>query len=165
MHFPGLSHSGSSSRVLHKGTDLVGSELFALPRSEQLRWPGARRVHVPRWAMHLITFLVPFPWFSGCTERVLSQVCHVSPLFSWSLTATLLADVKHPGSQEDLVSNWESTHSLVEDVISGAKIAPRLPVLTVAHLPLAGGGASPQLASSPLVFTQSFVLWAGPAVP
>ena len=37
VHFTGLSHSGSGSRVLHKGTDLVGSELFALPRSEQLR--------------------------------------------------------------------------------------------------------------------------------
>ena len=27
---------------------------------------------------------------------------------------TLLADVNHPGSQEDVVSNWESAHSLVE---------------------------------------------------
>ena len=76
----------------------------------------------------------------------------------------LISDCNPPGRcqasrfQEDLVSNWESTHSLVEDVISGAKIAPRLLVLTVAHLPLVGGGASLQLASSPLVFTQSFVL-------
>ena len=37
MHFPGLSHSGSGSRVLHKGTDLVGPAFCALPRSEQLR--------------------------------------------------------------------------------------------------------------------------------
>ena len=28
---------------------------------------------------------------------------------------TLLTDVNHPGSQEDMVSNWEPAHSLVED--------------------------------------------------
>ena len=37
MHFPGLSCSGSGTRVLHKGTDLVGPVFCALPRSEQLR--------------------------------------------------------------------------------------------------------------------------------
>ena len=45
MHFPGLSCSGSASRVLHKGTDLVGPAFCAFPRSEQLRWPGAWRAH------------------------------------------------------------------------------------------------------------------------
>ena len=40
-----LSLSGSGSRVLHKGTDLVGPAFCALPRSEQLRRPGAWRVH------------------------------------------------------------------------------------------------------------------------
>ena len=45
-------------------------------------------------------------------------------------------DVNHSGSQEDLVSNWEPAHSLVEDAISGAEIAPRLPALAVTHLPL-----------------------------
>ena len=43
-------------------------------------------------------------------------------------------DVNHPGSQEDLVSNWEP-HSLVGDTISGAKFAPFLPALAVARLP------------------------------
>ena len=37
VHFPGLSHSGSGSQVLHKGVDSVGPVLCALPRSEQLR--------------------------------------------------------------------------------------------------------------------------------
>ena len=49
---------------------------------------------------------------------------------------TLLADVHHPGSQEDLVSNWEPTHSLVKDAISGAEVAPCLPALAVACLTL-----------------------------
>ena len=40
LPFPGLC-SRSGSRVLHKGTDLVGRAFCALPRSEQLRRPGA----------------------------------------------------------------------------------------------------------------------------
>ena len=47
VHFPGLSRSGSGSRVLHKGTDSVGPAFCALPRSEQLRRPGAWRAHTP----------------------------------------------------------------------------------------------------------------------
>ena len=49
---------------------------------------------------------------------------------------TLLADVNHPGSQEDLVSNWEPVHSLVEDAVSGAEIAPCFLALAVTRLPL-----------------------------
>ncbi|XP_070221759.1 rab proteins geranylgeranyltransferase component A 1 isoform X2 [Bos mutus] len=48
-------------------------------------------------------------------------------------------DIKSPGTQEDLgatVSNWEPAHSLVEDAVSGAKIAACLPALAVARLPL-----------------------------
>ena len=41
------------------------------------------------------------------------------------MVATLLVDVKHPGSQEDLVRNWEPACSLVEDAISRAEFAPR----------------------------------------
>ena len=37
MHLPGLSHSGSGFRVLHKGTDSVGPAFCALPRSEKFR--------------------------------------------------------------------------------------------------------------------------------
>ena len=49
---------------------------------------------------------------------------------------TLLAGVNHPGSQEDLVSNWEPAHSLMEDAVSGAKIVPFLLSLAVTSLPL-----------------------------
>ena len=52
--------------------------------------------------------------------------------------ATLLADVNHPGSQEDMVSFWEPAHSLVEDALSGAAIAvsPCLVALAFRSLPL-----------------------------
>ena len=53
----------------------------------------------------------------------------------WSQAATLLADVNSPGSQEDMVSNWEPAHSLLEDAISGAKIAPPPPAIRLWLLP------------------------------
>ena len=74
---------------------------------------------------------------------------------------TLLVDVNHPGSQEDLVSNWEPSHCLVEEAVSGAKIAPCLLALAVAHLTLClrqGEGSYKQPVSSPLEFTQFFLL-------
>ena len=37
VHFPGLSHSGSGSWVLHRGADSVGPAFCALPMSEELR--------------------------------------------------------------------------------------------------------------------------------
>ena len=41
LHFPVLSCAGSDSQILHKDTDSVGCACCALPRSEQLRQPGA----------------------------------------------------------------------------------------------------------------------------
>ena len=37
MHIPGLSCSGSGTRVVLRGADLVGPAFCALPRSKQLR--------------------------------------------------------------------------------------------------------------------------------
>ena len=80
--------------------------------------------------------------FPGCTGRALSQVCRMSPLKSSSQAVNLLVDVKHPGSQEDVVSIWEPAHSLVEDAISGGEIAaaPCLLALAPASLPLGREG-------------------------
>ena len=116
----------------------------------------------PGGAVRLITSPISTAQFPGCAVGALSQVCRVSPLGSWSLAATLLVDVNCPGSQEDLVSNWGPAHSLVEDAISWAEIAPHWLWLSPACLSASGAGwASPQLAISPLVFAQSFVLWVG----
>ena len=113
VHFPGLSCLGSGSRVLHKGTDSVGCAFCALPRFEQLRQPGAWRVHCPRWAVRLSH--LPGP------SRLASQVRHehhsgVPCVSSGDLISgcDLLGDVNCPRSQEDVVSNWEPSHSLVE---------------------------------------------------
>ena len=133
VHFPGLSCSDSGSQVLHKGTDSVGPAFCALPRSKQLRPPDQvlGKCTLPLGGTY---YHLPSPSPSA------SWVCRVSPLGSWSLTATLMADVNHPGSQQDLVSNWELAHRLVEDAVSGAKIAPCLPALTVSRLPLCSSG-------------------------
>ena len=142
MHFRGLSCSGSQE--LHKGTDSFGHPFCALPRSEQLRQPGAWRGHCPRWAVRLTTSPVPaarFPWYA---MGVPSQLC----ISSGELTSgcNLLAGVNRPGSQVDVVSSWGAAHSLVEDAVSGAETgaAPCLPALVLACLPLpwqgVGGG-------------------------
>ena len=80
VHFPGLSCSGSGSWVLLKGTDLVGCAFCALPRSENLRPPGAWQVQCQGGPFISITSLVLAPWFPRCIRRAPSQVCHVSPL-------------------------------------------------------------------------------------
>ena len=57
MHFPGLSCSGSGSQTFHKGTDLVGPAFCALPRSKELRQPGAWLAHYPS-----VQCILPPPW-------------------------------------------------------------------------------------------------------
>ena len=136
MHFPGLSCSGSGSRVLHKGTDLVGHVFCALPRSEKLRQPGTLGVHCPRWSVHL--HHLPGP------GRLVSWVHHKSAISGMPCVSSgeLISGCNPsgrcqcPGSQEDLVNNWEPAHNLVEDAISRAEIAPCLPTLAITHLPL-----------------------------
>ena len=98
MYFPGLSHSGSGSRVLHKGADSVGPAFCALPRSEKLGQPGTYEHTLPRWEVCLITSPIPAAQFPGCTVGVPSQVCCVSPLGCRFLAATILAEVTCPGS-------------------------------------------------------------------
>ena len=41
VRFSGVNCSGSGSWVLHKSTNSVGPEFYALPRSKHLRLPGA----------------------------------------------------------------------------------------------------------------------------
>ena len=131
----------------------AGPGLHALPRSKLLRFrfSGTPQRHRLGWAyilcpshiqasqktrclvstlspgrvVCLITSPLPAAQFPACAVGVSSEVCCLSPLGNGSLAATLLVDVNHPGSQEDLVSNWEPAHCLVEDAVSGAEIVTR----------------------------------------
>ena len=79
MHFPGLSCSGSGSQVLHKGTDSVGPAFCALPRSEQLRRPGAWQEHTPQLSGE--SYHLPYPSCSVscmCSGSAISGVLCVS---------------------------------------------------------------------------------------
>ena len=71
----------------------------------------------------------------------------------WSQALTLLAHMSHPRSQEDMISDWQPSHSLAGDVVSGAEIAgsPCLLLLDVMHLPLCLQGG-PKTAASLLSF-------------
>ena len=110
--------------VLHKGRDSVGHAFCALPGPSNSGDQVLGECTVPCALCILITSPVPAAWFPGCAARAPSQVCPVSPLGSLSLPMTLLGDVNCPWSQEDLVSSCKPAHSLVEDDVSRAEIAP-----------------------------------------
>ena len=163
--FQGLHFSGS--RLLWQELSEAGSGLRALPRSKQLRFrfsvtsqrcilcwacvlcPSQVRAAqvirclvstvTGRWGVRLIASSVPAARFSVCTIGVPSQVCRVSLLGSWSLAATLLADVNYPESQEVLVSN-EACLQFGRGCLSGAVVATFWLWLHPACLSPAGNG-------------------------
>ena len=143
----------------------VGPGLCALPRSKPLRFSDTpQRCRLgwacilcpsqvwaaqvtrclagavfPRLGVRLITSPVPASRFSGWAVRALSQACHVSLLGSWSLAATLPADVDHPESHEVLVSNGAYLQ-FGRGYLFGAEIAPFCLWLPPARPPPAGDG-------------------------
>ena len=79
VYFPGLSHSGSGSWILHKGSDSIGPAFHALPRSKQLRRPGAWQALSPQAAStsyHLPSLSPSDSWVAAGTP--LSSVLCVS---------------------------------------------------------------------------------------
>ena len=76
VHFPGLSRSGSGSQVVLKGADSVGPAFCDLPRSEQLRRPGAWRAQSPPGGGCVLSPSLLLG-FLGKTHAP-SQVCRVS---------------------------------------------------------------------------------------
>ena len=103
VDFPGLSCSDSCFRVFHKSTASVGPEYCAFPDQsssgsqelDERTIPGCRApypLHGPSLSFHVCTSDAPY---------VRSR--------SWTLTATLPADVEHPESQGSL---WLEARSL-----------------------------------------------------
>ena len=121
----------------------MGYVFCALPRFKPVGWLGAWPAHSLRWDMHLMHLPSPDHWVSWvCCKGTIPGVLCVSS-GSWSQAVTLLAAVNHPGSQGDVISSWRPSHSLLENVVSGAEIvaAAWLLALAVAHLPLPPGRA------------------------
>ena len=141
-----------------------GPRWCVFPGSTLLRLQGAPPGYCPKWTLCFMHF--PGPGHSGNwglgESTVQDRPCFLcsSPgpgnLVSWvcwngtvpgfpSVSSgelisgcNTLVDVICPGSQEDVVINWQLSHSLVEDVVSGAMIvaASWLLALAVTHLPL-----------------------------
>ena len=160
VHFPGLSRSGSGSRVLSKGADSVGPVPFPGPSSSGDHALG--ECTLLRWAVRLIASPVPATRFPWCTRVTPSQVCRMSLLGSRSLAATLPVDVNRPESQELLISNGACLQ-FARGYLSGAAIAPfwlwlclptPSPTPPTACLSSVGNWGGPQPTGSP----QSFVL-------
>ena len=105
LHFSALNHSGSGSLVLHKGTDLVGPVFCAVPRSEQLRRPGAWRAHSP-----LVRCILSPPW-SWSLEFLGAPISGVPCISSGELISGC---DPHSGCQPSRISGsiWLETRSL-----------------------------------------------------
>ena len=120
VQFPGLSLSGSGSRVLHKGADSVRPAFCAVPQSKQFRRPGAWRAHSPqvRWVLS-----------PPCPSLLVSRRAHLQCavcLFSgadlWLRPSWQMSTVQN--LRKALVRNWKPVRSLVGDTLSGAEFAP-----------------------------------------
>ena len=161
VHFSDLSHSGS--RVFCRGTDPDGLAFCTLPRSEQLRRPGAWHVHCPRWAMipiHLPGLCQLIFWVSSrstvpggpcvSSEKLISG-CDIPGRCQPSRIPG------RPGWQLRACSQFGGRSSLW-----GLYCSSPLPSSSGCHMPasLPPGRKGPvwQLSCFSLVFTQSFVL-------
>ena len=129
VHFPGLSRSGSGSRVLHKGADSVGPAFCAFPVVGAAQGTRSLTSAPSSGAGRLLPSPSP-PQVLGAPHPVRL----VSLLGSRSLAATLPVDVNHPESQE--VRNWKPVCSL-EGMPS---LGPSLPLSGSCLLPPAGDG-------------------------
>ena len=107
MHSPGLSHSSSDSRVLHKGADLVGPAFCALPRSEQLRRPGAWRAHTPQVRCILPPLLSQPLGFPGTKQHLRCALCLYWGADLWLRPSWQMSTVQVPRK------TWLATESLL----------------------------------------------------
>ena len=64
----------------------------------------------------------PGPGCSISPVRCRGTVPGVSPLGNCSQAVTLLADVTHPGSQDDVIGNLQPAHSSVGDAVSRVRL-------------------------------------------
>ena len=137
VHFPGLSCSGSGSRVLHKGVDSVGPAFCAFPV-----WAAqaTRRVAsaLSSGAVHIITSAVPAARVAGRVS-LWRAVCLFwgadLRLISWRMSTV-------QNLRKFLVRNWKPVGSLAGDALSGAEFA-HFPLRLALTFPLPPAGDGP----------------------
>ena len=161
MHFPGLSHSGSGSRVLHKGTDLVGPAFCAFPGPRSSGNQVLDECTLLRWDSAF--YHLPCPSRSVSRVRRESAISGVPCVSSGELIS---ADPPSAGGStiQDPKKSWLATGSLLtvwkRTLSLGQKllIAFRLWLSPTCLPASSGGSAGPLPASFHLVLAQSFVL-------
>ena len=112
-------------------------------------------------ALCLIISLIPAVRFPGCAPASRCAVCPFWGGDLWLRLSWWMSTIQDPKK------TWLVTESLLAIWLGMPSLGPSLPLsfrlwLAPACLPASGRGwAGPQLASSLLIFSQSFVLWAG----
>ena len=122
MHFPGLSCSGSGSQVLHKGTDSTGPAFCALPRSKQLRPPGALQAHPPRlWCV------LSSPWSQSISFLGVQQEHHLrcAVCLLWRVDLRLQSSWQM-STVQDPRKTWLATEGLLTVWWRMPSLGPRL---------------------------------------
>ena len=113
----------------------MGCVFCVLPRSEKFRQPGAWQAYCPTSAMHLTDL---FPSLSPLVSWLHSEstVTGVPYVSSGELISACGITGRSQPFQEDMVSNFEQAHNLVEHAVSGTKTAaaPCFPALAAALL-------------------------------
>ena len=160
VHFPGLSCSGSDSRVLHKAQTRLGLRFvpFPGPSSSGNQVLGERAL--PRWGG--ACYHLPGPSHLVSCVRSGSAISGV-PCLLWGADLWLRPSW-WMSTVHDPRKTWLATGGLLTVWWRMPSLGQRLPLslqlwLLPACLSASGRGwASPQPASTPLVFAQSFVL-------
>ena len=152
VDFPGLSHSDSGFRVVHKSTNSIGPAFCAFPGQSSSGSQELDECTLPGCGE-------PYPC-RGPSLSFLSQ--SGAPCVS---SGELDSSCDPPGgcrpsriSRKSLTRSWKPVCSLVWDAVSGAEFAPFPSLLPPAS---SRGWAGLPQGSSSLVFVQSFVLGTG----
>ena len=123
MHFPGLS-AAQALDYPAKPQSPVGCVLCP----SQVQDAQVTR-YLARTQVGCVSYAPPQSWLLCFLDASQGHSpSSVGLLWGAYQAVTLLVDVNCPGSQEDVVSNWQPAHRLVENAVSGAKITatPRI---------------------------------------
>ena len=124
VHFPSLSHSGSGSWVHPKGADSVGPVFCALPRSEQLRWPGAWEGQSSLGGLGILS--PPLSQLLGFLGVQWACLLRCAVCLFWGADLRLW-----PSGQMSTIQNPKNSWLAMEpvcSVVEDASLGPQLPV-------------------------------------
>ena len=117
-HFPGLSRSGSGSRVLHKGTDSAGPAFCAFP----VRAAQAARSLTSALSLGAVCLIPSAVWPQLLCALVGCALCLFWESDFWLQPSWWMSTIQN--LRKSLVRSWEPVCILVGGAVSGAECAP-----------------------------------------